>query len=365
MIKYILFSVLFLMNLTAHAAVQTDTHTYIVSEKENSVLSINRRTGKEKIFQVGESPRSMVIHGRFGFVTNFRSGDITVINLQRQQVMSTFAVGKRPQQMVTYGNRGYIITQEGISILNLNLNYEIQNGGVYGITLEDPFNYRRNFEPVSMTIYGNLGYVISNTSTLIFVLDLQTNTITKTIDIGKPPVSMVTHGDFAYLTGFSPRDLTIFNLKTETVIKTIPLEMNTPMTIHGDLGYVLSKDITILDLKTNAMIKTIPSRLNGLINMTIHGDFAYLAVSIFNILAIIDLRTDNGSQLIHNIAAPDSVSIHGNYGYVVSTLSPYVNVIDLRTNNLIANFENPNRLNIDFSDTHVYLGVHKSIPLFN
>lgn len=54
-------ALIFWFSPSLSAAVQTDTHTYIVCSNDNVVLAIDRKTGAEKIIAVGKFPISIGI----------------------------------------------------------------------------------------------------------------------------------------------------------------------------------------------------------------------------------------------------------------------------------------------------------------
>ena len=231
------------------AAVQTDTHTYIVSENENSVLAINRQTGEETKIPVGRHPRSMVIHGGMGYVVNEYSYNVSVIDLTLHKEAQTIPVGNSPQSMVIHGGMGYVVNYgpNTISVLDLKSNTVTQTISV-------------GERPQSMVIHGGMGYVVNYGSNTVSVLDLKSNTVTQTISVGERPQSMVIHGGMGYVVNSDSYDVSVLDLITNRVTQTISVGSSPrSMVIHGEVGYVMnyaSDDVSVIDLQTNSVITT-------------------------------------------------------------------------------------------------------------
>ena len=151
------------------AAVQTDTHTYIVSKFDNAVLAINRQTGEETKILVGQYPLLMVIHGEKGYVVNRDSNNVSVLDLSTNEVTQTIPVGRNPESMVIHGDKGYITNwvSHTVSVLDLSTNEVIQTIPV-------------GIGPRPMEIHGGMGYVVNWGSANVSVIDLRTNSVVTT-----------------------------------------------------------------------------------------------------------------------------------------------------------------------------------------
>ena len=147
------------------AAVQTDTHTYIVGSEENAVLSINRQTGQETVIPVGQYPISMVLHGGFGYVLNMNSHNVSVINLTTNTVTQTIPVGMKPQSMLIHGDIGYVVNVASSTVSVLDLQTHTVSDTV-SLGLID-----------YMKIQGGIGYIYGERTTRIKLIDLRTNKV--------------------------------------------------------------------------------------------------------------------------------------------------------------------------------------------
>ena len=337
------------------AAVQTDTHTYIVGREENAVLAINRQTGQETLIPVGEFPQSMVIHATQGYVVNLSSNKISVIDLLTNTLTGRVPVGEFPQSMVIHGDEGYVMNwgSDDVSVIDLL---------THTVTGTIPVGRW----PRSMVIHGNQGYVVNRNSGTISVIDLLSHTVTQTIPVGEGPRSMVIQGNQGYVVNELSNNISVIDLLTKVVIQTIPVGRKPQsMVIHGDQGHVVnsSNTVSVIDLKTHTVTGTIAVGRSPQ-PMVIHGDQGYVVVENRNSdnVSVIDLLTNTVIQTIPVGRKPQSMVIHGDQGYVRYNNSNDVTVIDLTTNKVIAKFKNPGNSKVDFSDTHVYLGLTKARP---
>ena len=315
--KLIVLSTLILgLSTSVWASVQTDTHTYIVSKFNNKVLAINRQTGQENLIPVGKHPKSMVLYGAVGYVANEMSKKVSLIDLTTNTVTQAIRVGKFPKSMKIHGDKGYVVNQgsQNISVIDLTSNSVIQT-----------IDVANKFE--SMVLHQSFGYLINRESNAVTVLDLSTNSVDKVISVGSCPQSIVFHKGMGYVMNLMSHNVSVIDLTTNIVTQTICVR-KCPISIvlHGDRGYVVnivSQNISVIDLTSNKVIQTIPVGDN-----------------------------------------PQPMVVYGNTGYVVNHRSQNVTVIDLTTNTVIGTFDNPQHDSIDFSDTHVYLGLKKARPHF-
>ena len=298
------------------AAVQTDTHTYIVSKNDNAVLAINRQTGEKTKIPVGNCPQSMVIHGDRGYVVNYSSNSVSVINLETNYVSKTIDVGVDPKMMVIYGKYGYVVNRLSDSVSVIDLAADKMTGTIIV-----------GHVPASMVINGGLGYVVNRCSHSVSVINLQTNKVIETINVGEKPQFMGIHRGIGYVLVSGSSSIVLVDLKEHAVIKTINVgKLPYLMIIYGDCGYVLnmqSNTISVINLETNAVTETI-DLVKNVIYMQIHGQFLYL-----------------------EFIGPMKIG-----------------VVDLKTNTILIKYIKPKFSQVGFSETHVYLGLEKYSPLY-
>ena len=353
MLSFYSFILTFMTFCLAQAALHTDTHTYILSEKEERVLVINKATGVENSLIVGRNPSKMVIHGQFGYVVNSCSNTISVIDLRVNAVTQTIPVGGSPHSMLIYNDMGYVSNSDTVSCIDLKTNSVVQvfPTGTY---------------PRPMVIHGDFGYIINTNSASVLVLNLKTNTLTQTIPVGNRPKSMAIHSDFGYVVNKGSNTVSVIDLKSHTVTKTIAVgDMPFYIVIHKDHAYVQNMNsctVSVINLVNNQVINTIRIGSTHL-PMHIFRDTVYVENYDAERIVVLDLNLKRVSKVIPVKEYPHSMIIHGNFGYVKSLFPSMYRIIHLKTNTVVGDLENPGELEIDFSDTHVYLGIRKLGPL--
>ena len=294
---------------------QTPTYTYVVSSKDDRVLAINRITGEETFIEVGIYPTSMVIHGGKGYVVNWVSSTLSVLDLTSHTLLKTIPMERDPKSIVIYGGKGYVVDHGYgyVAVVDLEKDMVIKMIVV-------------GKHPTSMVIYGTLGYVTNFGSNSVSVIDLTLNDVFKECSVGIYPTSMSIYGDKGYVVCFGSTTINVIDLNTQMPLKTIPCQMRANcMVIYQAKGYVVSsllKELSVFDLKTDELIKKIP----------------------------IDIESD-------------SIVVHGTTAYVHSCRTHRVTVIDLISDFVVSHIKNQFDDSLGFSDIHLYIGLKKGALL--
>ena len=137
--------------------------------------------------------------------------------------------------------------------------------------------------------------------------------------------------------------------------------------ISGDRGYVVEQCagiLDVLDLNTYTVTQTIALGSQAQ-SMITYEDLGYVVNFLSHTISVFDFKTGTVIRTISVGEYPGSIVFHQDKGYVEHAYSKQISVINLRTFELIETIKNPNGLTIDFSDTHIYLGVTKLKPLPN
>lgn len=349
-IIFVLFVQQLILFSSLWATVQTDTHTYILGHYEDKILVIDRKTGKEKIVKVGKSPRSMVIHDGKGFVVNKASNDISVIDLTTHEVMKTISVGWNPVQFVVHRNVGYVVNMDshGISVLDLD-------------ELRERYQIKVGENPISMTIRNNMAYVINYKARSLSVLALGPSQIIKTINLGCYVRSMIVHGDKGYLVSDTENSLNIVNLQTYEHQVSLGCAMGTSIVIYNERVYFITsnqREILGFDASGDPVYRKITIG-NNIHDLVLYKDKIYVLNRDSSTVSVIDLLTHKVTHTIRDVKSPYRMVFNRSLGYIMSSLMNDVTVINLTTHQVIARIQNPGNDKIDFSDTHVYLGLKK------
>lgn len=310
------FLVLFLGISPLWAIIQTDTHTYIVSRKDNIILAIDRKTGQETKIETKYGPQYMIIAGTMGYVTNANNRCYTKINLTTHQIIDSAMPYSYHEvyPLVIYGTTGYVgcISQGSLELLP------------YFPATPSPILTEQGV-PQSIAIDGDLGYFVNRKNSCVMIIDLKTNKIGQRIDVGLVPNFITVHQEFAYVTSVAQPRVDVIDLKTQKVIKKLTVGWNPEsISFYKDKGYVMnrcSNCVSVIDLNSKTEIKTIPV----------------------------------GKQ-------PEFMKIHGGLGFITNRASDDVYVLDLESDTVISTIPNPDNKSVGLSDTHLYLGIEKVVP---
>ena len=351
-ILYSVFALLITVASPLWAVVQTDTHTYIVSDVESAVLAINRATGEETLIPVGKRPWPMVIHGAKGYVVNWNSASVSVIDLNQNKILTTISVYTHPRPMVIHGNVGYVVntTSGSISVIDLYSDCITQ-------TLQTK-------HADSMVIHQDIGYFFGYHR--IYTLDLKTQKRLKEHKLELNPNELKIHGDFGYIKS-DLNFIQILDLKTMTIIEQLSFAWNNQgMIIHNTFGYVLNSSnnqIGIIDLQTHSLCKKISSGRMP-VAMERHGNLGYICNSLSNSVSVLDLIKHEIVNVISVGKNPQTITLHMGIGYVLNLHAKTISAIDLSDHKVISTLENLNSSieedTITCSDKTIYVGLKKS-----
>ena len=299
------------------------TTTFLVSLN----LTPAQADSVEGAIPVGTLPLQITINSNnsVGYVSNYDSSNISVIDLATNQVTNTISVGTRP----------------------------------WGIALSPD-------ESKAYVTVGGDGQVK--------VIDLSTATITTTISVGIQPTDIVLtpDGTFAYVANFTSSTVSKINLVTNAVTNTISLGAGSQprglainptgtkvYTANGSGGVV--SEINLTD-NTVTNIATADSR--GILDIVIDpdGTKAYATEEGFANVQILDLTTKTFSSRIPLSVRDDSIwglaiEPTGKYVYVYA-LSGSIEKIDTDTNSVVASIAvtaGARYLTINNAGTYAYL----------
>ena len=310
------FIVLFLGISPLWAIIQTDTHTYIVSRKDNIILAIDRKTGQETKIETKYGPQYMVIAGTLGYVTNANNRCYTKIDLTTHQIIDSAIPYTYDEvyPLIIYGTTGYVgcKSQGRLELLP------------YFPATSTPVLSEQGV-PQSIAIHGDFGYFINMKNNSVTIIDLKTNKIGQRIDVGLSPIFITVHQEFAYVTSVVHSRVDVIDLKSQKAIQKLTVGWNPEsISFYKDKGYVMNRcsdSVSVIDLNSKTIIKTIPV----------------------------------GTQ-------PEFMKIHGGLGFVTNLASDDVYVLDLESDRVISTIPNPDNKPLGLSDTHLYLGIEKVAP---
>ena len=293
------------------------------------------------------------------YVTNEASGDLTVIDADKQAVVTTAPLGKRP--------RGIKASPDGRSLYVALSGSPNAGPGVDPKTLPPPDRSADGIGEVDTTTYklkrlihagadpeqldisadGTRMYVANEDTAQVSVVDLQSGNITATIKIGEEPegVTIRPDGQVVYVT--SEGDGAVFAIDTATnkVVKRIPVG-HRPRSIgflpDGSRAYVsLENDgaIAVIDSREHRFLRLI--RLQGEgnapkprpmgITVPRDGSVVYVTTGSFGSLFMVDPAKNAQTGSIPVGQRPWGVGVlpDGKTIYTANGPSNDVSVVDL------------------------------------
>jgi len=177
----------------------------------------------------------------------------------------------------------------------------------------------------------------------ISVLDVATQEVIDTIEVGVEPSALAIAGTRAYVANFGSDSVSIVDLMTHEVIGTIE-EIATPTAIAldpaGTRAYVVDAGgaVMVIDTATLSVIATVAVGSSpGAIALAPGGSFLYVTNRGSNTVSRLDLASNEVTATIPVGSMPSGVAFHpGGRAYVTNTLSDSVSVIDAATSTVVA-----------------------------
>lgn len=377
------------------ATLKTKTHTYFLIDEENKVLAINRKTGKEAIIPVGKCPMEMAINGDFGYVLNFGSSDLSIINLKTHKVVETIKVEEGPRSIKIHEGKAYIVCPNGQSFLIINLKersveHLFRLGdfpddfiihGAYGFLLvkNAPTLYVFGLKPVTMepriTLPYNYSYFFVHDARVyllgddgfIYVVCLKDRAVVSHFKAGfRPLFPVVVHNEMGFLSNIGTDTVSVIDLKTSTLRTNLTVGKGPqPMVIYRKEGYIACSNankVAVVDLKT-LTVKTVLDVDPEPRGITLYKTLAYVMCVRSGYVHIFDLET---KKLCFKIKVegryPSDLEIMGDFGCVSTYMGLFV--IDLQTNTILKSIAFPDNKSCTIVNSCLYLGTRKALGLF-
>ena len=318
------------------------------------------------------------------YVPNFGSDDVSVIDVDTNQVVATIPVGSQPWTLIAsldatklyVGNYG----DGTVSVIDALTN-----------TVTDTLTVGPGPEFFTISKDGTKVFVANSGSNTVSVIDVATDTVTNTITVGNTPIELEVSpdGQRLFVPNQASNSVSVIDVATETVVATvgglptapqfitftadsqkafvasvtfppnISVISNGPIpslittlsaggspgelkaTPDGQRVYVAnttSNDVTVIDTATNAVIGTIAVGTNPqLVDITPDGTKVFVPNYTSNDVSVIDVASNTVIATITTGASPQGIAISpdGAYAYVANTGGNSVTVIDIATLSVI------------------------------
>ena len=255
---------------------------YVTCRGDDAVAVIDDNDQLTAMVPVGDSPYGICSgpDGKYVYITNWGSGDISVIRTADNTVIATVPVGNRPVNACTLPS-------------------------------------------------GDFLYVTNRSDNTVSVIRISDYTVTDTVEVGINPDGICSSpsGDYVYVSNFASDDLSVIRTSDNTVFDTVSL-LTHPAGVcispSGDYVYV-----SIFNQDALAVVRTAECELegtagvgNGPWGVCVHptGDYVYVVNSMENTVSI--LRTSDNKVMalpkVGNSPAGVCITADGTASYVVN-----------------------------------------------
>ena len=312
-LKVVSFVLLILMGIPqCWAAVQTDTHTCIVSNNEDAILIIDRKTGEERVF---ECPGivDFAAQGSIGILCKAYSDEVIIISLQTAEEIARIEVGQCPK---------------------------------------------------AVALKANWAYAANENSSTVSVIDLKTYKVLKHGDVGMNPNQLIVQGECLYV--MTRNYINMFNRQNQLSNTVLKVVQWSKMAVYKDTLYVFnyaSKNVRVLNFHTWRSEKTIS--FSHTVDSMLFSDETGYAFNHFGSISVLDLKRNIVKKefIGGKYPQPSLNAVIDGQGYVLFRDKHKLATLDFESLQIGEKINNPNQLSVDCSDTHIYLGVTKLKPL--
>lgn len=253
---------------------------------------------------VGKGPIALEVEGTTGYVANFLSDDVTVVDLKNKTVRGTIQVGNRPIRMATSAQSPYLfVSNYGSDTLSV-----IDKG-----TLKTIQTLSVGRRPGDMSVDSNKGvlYLLNKGEGTLSVVSQKSLEVMNTVPVGEFPSGMAISGDgrILYISDADTGNLKWIETENLTSVRNIPVGNRPMQVLHPSLSeavYVInsgSNSISLVDPDSHELIENIPLD-NSPRCITASADGRVLYVSYgqeYGGITLIDLngQTSWSSKFVH------------------------------------------------------------------
>ena len=229
--------------------------------------------------------------GDRGYIANYNSGDVTVFERRTGKTIATVAAGEHPSHLSLTGDSEYLLvgheSNDGLWFLNTRTNQitrKLQEGT--GI-LRRQANGKKIYQSQIFIPY-------------VFVIDPETQTITKRINVGGRPLDLAFTPDqrHLYVANFDLNELEEIDTESDSVVSRIPRVGNArgiAITRDGKFAFVTnvtSSTVSVVDLASAAIVRVIPvGAMPTSIAFLDDGKYAYVSCQGSASVFVIDAQT--------------------------------------------------------------------------
>ena len=198
---------------------------------------------------VGRSPIAMATDGEIGYVVNYLSDDVTIVNLETAKAIKTLPVGHRPIRIMTWPASPYLFIanygSDTVSVIDKK-------------SLKTVKSLEIKSRPGDMAIHpnGRHVYVLHRGSGDLSVIDMTSLEVVQTVPVGgefPSGIAVSEEGRFLFVSDAQSHTLQVIETERLIVVQEIPVG-NRPMQVlqlpGAERVYVLnneSRTISVVD----------------------------------------------------------------------------------------------------------------------
>ena len=322
------------------------THTFlfnVTAPMEAGVYDFQWQMLQENMTRFGQTTPNLAVDVRAtGYVANFGSGTVSVIDMASNAVLSTVAVGSGPDNIVinSKGDRAFVSNRQSHTVSVINT---LSNAVTATIPM-DPSPVGIAINPAGTRLYvGNQG------NNRLSVVETATNTVVTVIPIGNAPtgVAVDASGSRVYAANYGANSVSVIDTATNTVAATI-LGVASPTGLafnatnnHLYAANYESASVSVIDLSSNSVLATVP--VGGFpIGLTVHptNGRVYVMNSNSDNVSVIDPFTNGVVATVAVGDGPFLASFNRSLDrlFVANERANSVSVIDPATNLEITSF---------------------------
>lgn len=273
------------------------------------------------------------------YITNTKSGSISIIDTNTFEVTGTIPVGQgKPNRVVFHpdGKLAWVVYDKShdLGVIDADAKKLVRRVKIGG----NPYNLA--FSPDGRSLYV-LDWSSETSADEVIVYDLRAEKVEARIEVSTWPAHGVfsRDGKLFYLSGETAGDVTIIDTATRTIANRIVHgggdAMGVALTADGRTLYLAAgenKAILKVDTATNRVTGTIP--LPGVVHeatLTLDGKFLYTTLRKANKVIVVSTADDRIVRTIPQRGYPDLVTMEpaGRYAFVTNRRADVVTVIDV------------------------------------
>jgi len=283
------------------------------------------------VLTVQAPPNADAVPSFHVYITNERSGDVTVIDPRDNQVIATIPVGKRPRGICADAHRSRLyVALSGSPITSPNEKKGAETAGVAvdpradgigvidaaSLKLVDVLPAGKDPEGLALSREGAKLYISDEDGNAAAVVDIASKKLLKTIPTGEEPEGVATSpdGSRVYITCETTSQVFVLDpTKDDTVIAKIDTPQRPRAAAFlpdGTKAYVTCEvggAVTVIDVAGNKVIKTIKPTGENVRPMGIcispDGNRVYVTTGRGGSIAVIDPKRDEVVNTITGVGA--------------------------------------------------------------